>query len=230
MGFAALATVLAAGCAGGPTLRPERQVEFRAPTQPDLQMRLILENVDTLGVLSGTNIEPLQGIDIEKVMGRLTDATSRSLGNLEGRSVLTQDEIRWHFKEMDLDSAAVFDRDLWPRLRQEMALDALVYLSLNKLRAQMTGASPTPYGMSPTPGMNFTVDLEIVLINLETGDIWRHQRHATSWQPKQAQAVSRADRAEEQLMTALRGPLRHFLDRLAPPPTTQRRTVDLSGD
>jgi len=226
-----LALAVATGCAGAPSLRPVRPVEFDAPTQPDVQMRLILENIDTLGVLSGAAIEPLQGIDIEKVMGRLTDATSRSLESLEGRDVVTQDEIRWHYKDATLDSATVFNREQWSEFRRDLGLDAIVYLSLRELRAQMTGASPSPRGgMSPTPGMNFTVDLEIVLINLESGDIWRHKRHATSWQPAQSQITSGGDRAEQQLMAALGKPLRQFLNRLAPPPEVQRRQFDLSGD
>lgn len=225
----AAAAAGAFGCAP-PSLRPVRPVEFSAPSQPDLQIRLILENVDTLGVLSGTNVEPLQGIDIEKVMGRLTDVTSRSLRNLEGRAVVTQDEIRWHFRDVVLDSAAVFDRATWPRLRGELGLDALVYLSLRKLQAQMTSVSPTPHGMSPTPGMNFTVDLEIVFLNLESGDTWRHQRHASNWRPAELQVVGGSDRTEQQLMSALSGPLQQFLARLAPPPKTQRRRFDLSGD
>ena len=226
LAITAAATAAAAGvfACTPPTLRPVRPVEFSAPSQPDLQMRLILENVDTLGVLSGTSIEPVQGIDIEKVMGRLTDATSRSLHNLEGRAVVTQDEIRWHFKDVVLDSAAVFDRDTWAELQGELGIDALVYLSLKKLQARMTSVTPTRHGMSPTPGMNFTVDLEIVLLNLESGDIWRHQRHASNWQPAELQVVGGSDRTEQQLMSALSGPLRQFLARLAPPPKSSAAT------
>jgi len=230
-GRAAAFLCLALGaCAAGPGLGPVRTVEFAAPTQPDRQMRLLLAGIDTLGVLSDADLEPVPGLDIHRVMGRLTDAAARGLRHLDGRTVIGQDEIRWHFREAPFDSAAVLDRRTWKNLREGLGLDALVYLSLTRFQAQMTPVSPGPYGMTSTPGMNFTVDLEIVLINLTSGDIWRHQRHASNWQSTEAPVIGGGDRGEQQLLAALQGPLRQFLARLAPPPAPQRRQFDLSGD
>ncbi|MFH1571640.1 MAG: hypothetical protein ABIL09_26865 [Gemmatimonadota bacterium] len=226
----ALLGLALSGCAVGSSLGPVRPVEFAAPTQPDRQMRLLLAGIDTLGVLSTTNIAPVQGLDIQRVMGRLTDAAARGLRNLESRTVVTQDEIRWHFRDAAFDSAAVFDRETWRSLREGLGIDALIYLSLTRFQAQMTPVSPGQYGMTSSPGMNFTVDLEIVLINLESGDIWRHQRHASNWQPTETAVIGGGDRSEQQLLAALGGPLRQFLSRIAPPPAPQRRQFDLSGD
>ena len=68
-----------AGCGGRSAFT---RVEFRAPAQPDPVLRPFLADVDHLGVVCTTNIEPFRELDIEKVMARLSNAVARSLSNM----------------------------------------------------------------------------------------------------------------------------------------------------
>jgi hypothetical protein len=221
-----------AGCAGRSGGGSFKQVEFRAPALPDPELSPLLEGVETIGVLSGTTIEAVRGVDIEKVMGRLTDATSKSLGrNLPESSVITQDEIRWHFKEVFFDSTWLAAEENRTALRDELEIDAVIYVVLEGFQAQMTPVSPSPYGMVHTPGMNISVDLELSLLNLRTGRSWTQQRQRSSnWQPMQVNLLGGGDGGERQLLSALARPLRQFLVRVAPPPTLEGRHFDLSGE
>ena len=221
-----------AGCAGRSGGGSFKQVEFRAPALPDPELSPLLEGVETIGVLSGTTIEAVRGVDIEKVIGRLTDATSKSLGrNLPESSVITQDEIRWHFKEVFFDSTWLAAEENRTALRDELEIDAVIYVVLEGFQAQMTPVSPSPYGMVHTPGMNISVDLELSLLNLRTGRSWTQQRQRSSnWQPMQVNLLGGGDGGERQLLSALAGPLRQFLVRVAPPPTLEGRHFDLSGE
>ena len=206
-------------------------VEFRAPSVPDEELRPLLEGVETIGVLSATNIEPLQELDIEKVMGRLTDATAGGLRNLPGLTVIGQDEIRWHFRESRLDSAAVFGDSLRSAMAAELDLDALVFVTLRSLDARMTPLTPSPYGMVASPRVNITVDLRLQLFRLETGESWSHEGRHSSWQPVQLDLLGAGrNRTERQMLAALAPPLRGFLARVAPPPSRQTRHFDVSGD
>ena len=227
-----LALALAAhGCAGGPGRSGDfKLVQFEAPAYPDAELQPILDSVEAIGVLSTTNIEPVQGLDIEKVMGRLTDATVSGLRRAPDRRVITQDEIRWHFKGVEFDSAAVHSPETRADLQREMEIDALVFLTLQGFEAQRTPVTPTQYGLAPTPGMNISVDLELSLINLETGKSWSHLGRQRDWQPMQVQVLGGSDRTEQQLLTALGQPLRQFLARVSPPPSLEGRHFDLSGD
>ena len=206
-------------------------VEFRAPSVPDEELRPLLEGVETIGVLSATNIEPLQELDIEKVMGRLTDATAGGLRNLPGLTVIGQDEIRWHFRGARLDSAAVFGDSLRSAMAAELDLDALVFVTLRSLDARMTPLTPSPYGMVASPRVNITVDLRLQLFRLETGESWSHEGRHSSWQPVQLDLLGAGrNRTERQMLAALAPPLRGFLARVAPPPRRQTRHFDVSGD
>ena len=75
-----------------------------------------------------------------------------------------------------------------------------------------------------------SVDLELSLINLTSGDVWRQHGQHANWQPVQVQLVGGSDRTEQQLLAALGIPLKQFLERVAPPPALQARRFDLSGD
>lgn len=231
---AGLVTLLAGtgfGCAGTGRGTGET-VAFRAPSAPDPELAGLLQDVESIGVLSTTNIEPVQGLDIEKVMGRLTDATARGLENLPGRTVVTQDDIRWHFRDqVVLDSASVFGDSLQQALREEMAIDALVFVALRSLNTQMTSVSPGPYGSVPSPGVNVSVELQLQLVNLHTGERWSREGRRSSWQPMQVDVLGGGrDRTEQQLLTSLARPLRQFLARVAPPPRRQMRQFDTGGD
>lgn len=217
-------------CGGGDALK---LVEFRAPALPDEDLSPLLKDVTTIGVLSGTNIEPVRGVDIEKIMGRLTDVTARSIDkNIPNKRVITQDEIRWHFKEVFFDSAWINTEDNQTALRNELEIDAVIYVALKHLQAQMTPVSPSPYGgMVPTPGMNISVDLGLSLINLKTGESWSQERERSSnWRPMQVNLLGSGDGSERQLLSALSGPMKQFLVRVAPPPTSESRQFDLTGE
>ncbi|NKB70699.1 MAG: hypothetical protein GKR89_26815 [Candidatus Latescibacteria bacterium] len=205
-------------------------VEFKAPAAPDPIVRPLLENTERIGVLSLTNIDPLKELDIEKVVGRLADAVARGMSNIPEKSVVTQDEIRWHFKDVRFDSLSIFSEEVRTALREEMNLDALVYLELKKLETLMTPMSPSPYGgLASTPGLDLSINLEITLSNLHTGALWRHQGEQRNWQPVQLQLFSNGQ-TERQLLMALRTPLQQFLARVAPPPQRQLRHFERSGD
>ena len=61
-----------AGCGGrGGSFE---KVEFRAPSQADPALSPFLKEVDHIGVICVTNIEPFRELDIEKVMARLSNA------------------------------------------------------------------------------------------------------------------------------------------------------------
>ncbi len=226
-----MALLCLCGC-GGRGAGMGTAVEFRAPSVPDAEIRPLLEGVETIGVLSATDIMPLQDLDIEKVMGRLTDATAGGLRNLSDRTVIGQDEIRWHFRDVELDSAAVFGDSLKSAMVSELGLDALVFVTLRSLDARMSPMTPTPYGgMAASPRVNITVNLHLLLVNLATGGHWSHEGRHSSWQPVQLDLLGGGrDRTERQMLTALAPPLRQFLARVAPPPSRQTRRFDSSGD
>jgi hypothetical protein len=221
--------VLAAACAGGGG--PFKQVAFQAPSQPDPELRPYLRDVSRIGVLSATNIEPLKELDIEKVMGRLADATARGLGGLAEKTVVTQDEIRWNCRDLRFDSTGALSPEGRAALRDQLALDALVFVELKSLKAQVTPMSPGPYGgMTGQPGLDLSVDLQVALINLRTGETWTQRGEPRrNWQPVQMQLFG-DDQTERQLLQALAGPLQQFLSRLAPPPSPQVRHFDLGGE
>ncbi len=227
-----LGAALCWGCASGIIGNDMGEtVQFLAPAPPDTELLPLIQDIETIGVLSATNIESVQSLDIEKVMGRLTDATARGLRNLEDRTILSQDEIRWHFRNVVLDSATVFSDSLQMALRTELDLDGIVYITLRSLNAQMTPVSPSPYGTVNSPGLNLSVELELLFVNLNTGKRWAQAGRRNSWQPVQADVVGgRGDPTERQMLSALASPLRQFLFRLAPPPRRQTRHFDTSGD
>jgi len=228
----ALTVALCWGCASGVVGSGMGEaVQFHAPAPPDRELLPLVEDVETIGVLSATNIESVQALDIEKVMGRLTDATARGLRNLDDRTILSQDEIRWHFRGITLDSMTVFSDSLQQALRTELNLDGIVYITLRSLNAQMTPVSPSPYGTVNSPGLNLSVELELLFVNLNTGKRWAQAGRRNSWQPVQADITGgRGDPTERQMLSALASPLRQFLSRLAPPPRRQTRHFDTSGD
>lgn len=221
--------LLLASCAtaGGPF----RQVSFQAPSQPDPELRPYLQDVARIGVLSTTNLEPLKELDLEKVMGRLAEATARGLGSLRERTVVTQDEIRWNCKDLRFDSTGVLTPESRSALREQLALDALVFVDLKSLKAQVTPMSPGPYGgMTNQPGLDLSVDLQVALLNLRTGQTWTQRGEPRrNWQPTQMQLMG-DDQAERQLLQALAGPLQQFISRLAPPPSPQVRHFDLGNE
>ncbi len=234
--FAGIAAVvcasLGAGCSAGAIgSGMGESIRFHAPAPPDPELQPLVEDVRTIGVLSATNIESAQKLDIEKVMGRITDATARGLRNLQDRTVVTQDEIRWHFRGATLDSSTVFSDSLQQVMRNELDLDGIVYITLRSLKSQVTPVSPSPYGTVNSPGLNLSVEIELVFVNLHSGERWAQTGRRNSWQPvKVDMSGNSRDPTERQMLTALASPLRQFLSRLAPPPRRQTRHFDTSGD
>ena len=206
-------------------------VEFRAPSPPDPSLAYILQNVDRIGVISITTVEPVRELDIEKLMGRMADGVAQELRNLPETSVLTQDDIRWHFNYADFDSVSLMAPATRARLRDELDLDAMVYVELSKMEAQVTPVSPTQTGnMGATPGLDLSVRLHVTLMNLHTDAQWRFDRgELRNWQPFRTQQAGR-DQTERQMLTALSPTLRQFLARVAPPPRRQVRHFEVSGD
>lgn len=223
----ALLALNSCATAGGPF----KQVTFQAPSQPDPELRPYLKDVSRIGVLSATNIEPLKELDIEKVMGRLAEATARSLGGLPEKTVVTQDEIRWNCKDLHFDSTGVLSPESRVALRDQLNLDALVFVVLKSLKAQVTPMSPGPYGgMTGQPGLDLSVDLQVALANLRTGETWTQRGEPRrNWQPVQMQLFSDGQ-TERQLLQALAVPLQQFMSRLSPPPSRQLRHFDLGGE
>lgn len=217
------------GCAGRTSYE---MVQFPAPSSPDPAVAPMMKDVSRVGVISITTVGPTREFDVEKVMGRLVDGVAIGMGNLPGLTVLSQDEIRWHFNYASLDSMNLMTPGSRTRLREELNLDAMVYVELNKLQAQVTPVSPTPSGnMVSTPGIDLSVRLHVTLFNLHTDKSWRHDRGETRrWQPIQQQLLGGGDQTERQLFQALSMPLRQFLARVAPPPRRQVRYFEVSGN
>lgn len=234
----------AVGCAAG-NKGTFKQVTFPAPSRPFAALRPLLKDAEVFGVLSATNIEPVRQLDIEKVMGRLTDAVANALGDMPDMRVVSQDEIRWHFKDTVFDSSRVFAPGMRQALREELEVDVLVYIELKQLQTLVTGNTsgyldePSPYdnrsrnrnntNRSSGTGLDLTVDIELIVSNLHSGAIWRQQGAQKSWQPVQLQFMG-DDQTERQLMTALSNPLRRFIYYISPPPSRQVREFETSGD
>lgn len=223
----AILALLIAGCGGRSAFT---RVEFRAPAQPDPVLRPFLADVDHIGVVCTTNIEPFRELDIEKVMARLSNAVARSLSNMPKTEVMNQDEITYKIKGVRLDSTSVHQDSIRTVIREELELDALVFVELRHLQARMMPMSPTPYGMSANPGIDLTVDLKVSLINFNTNQVWQQGGTQRNYQPVQLQLFGGNKQGERQLLMALSRPLQRFLFRIAPPPKPQARHFDLSGD
>ena len=223
-----LLLIALAGCGGrGSSFK---EVEFRAPSQPDPALAPFLEEVDHIGVICVTNIEPFRELDIEKVMARLSNAVARGLGNMRATTVVPQDEITWQLKNIHFDSTSVYEDTVRAALIGNLELDALVFVELKHLQARMMPMSPTPYGMSPSPGMDLTIDLKVSLINLNTSQVWQQGGQQRNYQPVQLQLLGGNNQSERQLLLALARPLQRFLYRIAPPPRPQTRHFEISGD
>ena len=223
----AILALLIAGCSGRSAFT---RVEFRAPAQPDPVLRPFLADVDHIGVVCATNIEPFRELDIEKVMARLSNAVARSLSNMPKTEVMNQDEITYKIKGVRLDSTSVHQDSIQTVIREELELDALVFVELRHLQARMMPMAPTPYGMSANPGIDLTVDLKVSLINFNTNQVWQQGGTQRNYQPVQLQLFGGNKQGERQLLMALSRPLQRFLFRIAPPPKPQARHFDLSGD
>ena len=223
-----LLLIALAGCGGrGSSFK---EVEFRAPSQSDPALAPFLEEVDHIGVICVTNIEPFRELDIEKVMARLSNAVARGLGNMRETTVVPQDEITWQLKNIHFDSTSVYEDTVRAALIGKLKLDALVFVELKHLQARMMPMSPTPYGMSPSPGMDLTIDLKVSLINLNTSQVWQQGGKQRNYQPVQLQLLGGNNQSERQLLLALARPLQRFLYRIAPPPRPQTRHFEISGD
>ena len=207
-----------------------RQVEFTAPAWPDPALRPLLEGVERLGVMCTTDIEPFRELDIEKVMARLSDAITRRLGEMSGVVVVPQDEIVWQIKGgVELDSATVITEVARETLIDSLSLDALILVELEDFQARMTPMTPTPYGLAPDPGLDLAVELRVSLVNLHSGHIWQQSGQQRDWQPIRLQLFG-GNQGERQLIAAMSGPLERFLLMVAPPPRTQLRHFELSGN
>ena len=208
-------------------------MEFRAPSRPNPVLRPLLENVRRIGVLCITNIESSRQLDVEKVMARLADGMTRGLSNMRGTTVVTQDEIIWHFKNTKLDSIDVFSEEMRTRFRDEMDIDAMVYVELNGLQTRMMPVTPSPYtgALGPNPVMDMNVELQLSLVNLHTDKVWRRSGQQRNFQPIQLQLFGGgADQAERQLLTTVGTSVRRFLLLLAPSPRIQQREFEISTE
>ncbi len=206
------------------------RVEFRAPSQPDVALQPFLEGVDRMGVLCVTNIEPFRELDVEKVMALLSNATMRGLSRLPETTVVSQDEITWKLKDIRFDSTSVHTDSVRTALRDTLALDAVIFVELRHVQARMMPMTPTPYGMSPNPSMDISVDLQVSLINLHTDQVWQQGGQERNLEPVRLQLVGANNQSERQLLMALGKPMQRFLSRVAPPPRRQVRRFETSGN
>ncbi len=216
------------GCAGASGhFKP---VEFRAPSRPDPALDPYLKEVDRIGVICVTNIEPFRELDVEKVLALLSNATVRGLNRLPEMTIVPQDEIVWKLKEVVFDSTSVHTDSVRSILRERMELDAIVFIELRHLQARMMPMTPTPYGMSPNPSMDMSVDLQISLINLNTNQVWKQGGTERNFEPVRLQVPGGNNQSERQLLMALAQPMQRFLGHIAPPPRRQTRHFEIGGD
>jgi hypothetical protein len=227
-GLLALA-LLGAGANGGcaPHRARLREVEFSAPSAPDPEVAPLLLDVKRLGVLCTTNMEPTAAVDIEGVLARLGNAVARQLQTRPNMTVVTQDEILWQLKSVDLDSAEVISAASRQALIDSLTVDAMVVVELQRLQTRTTTTAPGPYGLTSGPGLDLAVAMRMSLVNLHGRGTWQQTGQEREWKPARLQLNGAANQGEQQLLAALGRPLQQFLRRIAPPPRTQVRDFDL---
>ncbi len=250
--FAMLSAMVMAGCANRSShFKP---VEFRAPSLPDPAFAPYLKDVDRIGVICVTNIEPFRELDVQKVMALLANATARGLGRLPETTIVTQDEIIWQLKDVTFDSTSVQNDTVRTALRTQLELDAIVFVELRYLQARVipgtprtqrtprtpgtlgtrrtprTSGMPTSLGPSSNPGMDLSVDLQVSFINLNTNQTWKQGGQERSFEPMRLQLSGGNNQGERQLLMALAQPMQRFLARVAPPPHPQTRHFEIGGD
>ena len=205
-------------------------IEFRAPSLPDAALQPYLDGVERMGVVCVTNIEPFRELDVEKVMALLSNSTMRGLSRMPETTIVSQDEITWKLKTVHFDSTSVHTDTVRAALRNTLALDAIVFVELRHLQARMMPMTPTPYGMSPNPSMDMSVDLQVSLINLHTDQAWKRGGLERNLEPIRLQLMGAKNQSERQLLMALGKPMQRFLARVAPPPKRQSRHFETSGN
>jgi hypothetical protein len=226
--FAMLSAMLLTGCAGHSShFKP---VKFRAPSRPDPAFEAYLKDVDRIGVICVTNIEPFRELDVQKVMALLANATARGLSRLPETTIVAQDEIIWQLKDVTFDSTSVQNDTVRAALRTQMELDAIVFVELRHLQARVIPTTPTSLGPSPKPGMDLSVDLQVSFINLNTNQTWKQGGQERSFAPMRLQLPGGSNQGERQLLQALAQPMQRFLARVAPPPHPQIRHFEIGGD
>ena len=206
------------------------RIEFRAPSLPDAALQPYLDGVERMGIVCVTNIEPFRELDVEKVMALLSNATMHGLSRLPETTIVSQDEITWKLKTVHFDSINVHTDTVRAALRDTLALDAIVFVELRHLQARMMPMTPTPYGMSPNPSMDMSVDLQVSLINLHTDQVWKRGGLERNLEPVRLQLMGANNQSERQLLMALGKPMQRFLARVAPPPKRQSRHFETSGN
>jgi len=219
--------LLLSGCAQSSQFE---RIEFRAPSPPDAALQPYLDGVERMGVVCVTNIEPFRELDVEKVMALLSNATMRNLSRLPETTIISQDEITWKLKTVHFDSTSVHTDTVRAALRDTLALDAIVFVELRHLQARVMPMTPTPYGMSPNPSMDMSVDLQVSLINLHTNQVWKRGGLERNLEPIRLQLTGANNQSERQLLMALGKPMQRFLARVAPPPKRQSRHFETSGN
>ncbi len=203
------------------------QVEFRAPSQPSIILQPLLKNVDHIGVLCLSNIEPTRELDIEKVLALLSNATLRSLNKLKDITIVSQDEILWKLSDISFDSTSVYQDKIQSRLRDELDIDAVVVIELRELQTRIMPLPPTSYGMNTNSGIDMSLDLNISLTNLHTNESWKQGGKQRNVEAVRFQLLGNNKQGESQLLMSLSRPMQRFIYQIAPPPETQHRYFDL---
>ena len=163
-----------------------------------------------MGIVCVTNIEPFRELDVEKVMALLKRNNARPKW-LPETTIVSQDEITWKLKTVHFDSTSVYTNTVRAALRDTLALDAIVFVELRHLQARMMPMTPTPYGMSPNPSIDMSVDLQVSPINLHTDQVWKRGGSERNLEPVRLQLMGTNNQSERQLLMALGKPMQRFL-------------------
>lgn len=184
--------------------------------------RVDLSSMHRLGVYCRiTSKEANTGLDRRNISARIADNVADIIRVLPDKSITSHDELAWLFRTSRADSALLLSPENARRLREELGIDGLVLIDLDRLDARLQRPQypvvvpGTDYYAPAPPSVYLAIEITFRLIDVKTrSESWKRTYKGSGIEPARLSILGGG--TEQQVMEALAPALRQFTLQVLP--------------
>lgn len=184
--------------------------------------RLDLSSMHRLGVYCRiTSKDAETSLDRRNISARIADNVADVIRLLPDKSITSHDELAWLFRTSRADSALLLSPENARRLKDELGIDGLVLIDLDRLDARLQRplypvvVPGSDYYATAPPSVYLSIEITFRLIDVKTrSESWKRTYTGSGIEPARLNILGGG--AERQVMEALAPALRQFTLQVLP--------------